>query len=231
MYYFAMNNLQNFITSPMKNNYNPFFTPVNFGYNYNISVPLFNFSFPKMNFDFNNFNKSSEKTLKNEPAKSTDKNLDKAFLEKTKEVSKKVGCNYKDLLALMNAESGLNSKAVNKKTKATGLIQFMPKTATSLGTSTEELSKMSPHEQLNYVEKYLINAKKMTKLNNKNLSAEDLYTLVFLPNKVHQEVLCKDSSKTYQYNKGLDLNSDGVITKTEVGMKLAKKSVNESIFA
>ncbi len=35
----------------------------------------------------------------------------------------------------MMAESGLNPKVVNRTTGATGLIQFIPKTALGLGTT------------------------------------------------------------------------------------------------
>ena len=46
----------------------------------------------------------------NSPIKDTGK-LDKHFLKKTKKIAKKLNCDYQDLLALMNSESGLNPKA------------------------------------------------------------------------------------------------------------------------
>src|SRR4051812_1834879 len=39
---------------------------------------------------------------------------------------------------------------------ATGLIQFMPSTARSLGTSTDAMAKMTDVAQLDYVAKYLL---------------------------------------------------------------------------
>jgi hypothetical protein len=57
--------------------------------------------------------------------------------------------------AVMGPESGGRADARNDKSGATGLIQFLPSIAKGLGTSTEELSKMSASEQLPYVVKYL----------------------------------------------------------------------------
>ena len=42
------------------------------------------------------------------------------------------------------------------KYRATGLIQFMPKTAKNFGTSTQELFKMDNVKQLDYVHKYCL---------------------------------------------------------------------------
>jgi hypothetical protein len=41
-------------------------------------------------------------------------------------------------------------------TRATGLIQFMPDTAKELGTNSEELCRLSQVEQMQWVEKYLV---------------------------------------------------------------------------
>ncbi|MDI9636218.1 hypothetical protein QM565_10540 [Geitlerinema splendidum] len=41
-------------------------------------------------------------------------------------------------------------------TRATGLIQFMPYTAKELGTSPDALCKMSQVEQMQWVERYLV---------------------------------------------------------------------------
>ena len=42
----------------------------------------------------------------------------------------------------------------NKGTKATGLIQFMPKTAIGLGTTIDELAGMTQVQQMDYVYTY-----------------------------------------------------------------------------
>lgn len=172
---------------------------------------------------------------KNKPIKKSKikKELGPEFLAKTKQVAKNLNCNYKDLLALMNSESSLDPKAVNKHTNATGLIQFMPKTAEYIGTSTEALKNMSALEQLDYVEKYLSIMKKSAGFKpNDKLSSADLYALTFLPAYAKQEVLTqKSNGRRYTLNAGLDLDKDGKITKTDLAARMASRRVNESIFA
>jgi hypothetical protein len=56
---------------------------------------------------------------------------------------------------VMGPESGGKPDARNPKSGATGLIQFMPSVAKALGTSTDELAKMTATEQLPFVMKYL----------------------------------------------------------------------------
>ena len=66
---------------------------------------------------------------------------------------------------------------------------------------------------------------------NRQLSAGDLYTLTFLPAYVNKEVLTSQGHKFYNANKGLDVNGDGQITKTDLAQRVARKQVDESIFA
>jgi hypothetical protein len=56
--------------------------------------------------------------------------------------------------AIIGPESGGRANARNKDSGATGLIQFLPSIAEGLGTSTEELAKMSPSEQFPFVMRY-----------------------------------------------------------------------------
>jgi hypothetical protein len=179
------------------------------------------------------------KTETNEnQAKYKEKEIDKTgddygpeFLKRVKEVAKNINCDYKDLLGVMNSESGINSKAQNKNGGATGLIQFMPKTAEMLGTSTEELKAMSPIEQLDYVEKCLLQCKKMAKIpSDQKLSGGQLYALVFLPARANREVLTTSNENYYKANKGLDANKDGKITKTELDERVARFHVSDKSF-
>ena len=55
---------------------------------------------------------------------------------------------------VMGPESGGSPSARNPESGATGLIQMLPSVARGLGTTTEELGKMSATEQLPYVMKY-----------------------------------------------------------------------------
>ena len=157
--------------------------------------------------------------------------LDQAFLNRVKQIAQKINCDYKDLLAVMNAESGLRSDIQNKNGGASGLIQFIPATAKALGTTTNALKNMSALQQLDYVEKFYLNNIKTFGMTGKRLSAGDLYTLTFMPAKINSEVLCQAGSKEYAANKGLDANKDGKITKTELGNRVISKRVDESIFA
>lgn len=96
------------------------------------------------------------------------------FLNKVRSVSNKLGIDPNWLMAVMNSESSLNEKARNPS-GATGLIQFMPKTAIGLGTTTDAIYRMSNVEQLDYVYKYL------SKFVGKMKSYIDVYTAVFFP--------------------------------------------------
>lgn len=85
------------------------------------------------------------------------------------------------LANLMNFETGGTFDPSTKNalgSGATGLIQFMPSTARSLGTTTTALAKMTAKEQMVYVEKYLMQFKK----NSKSYSQPtDVYMAVFYP--------------------------------------------------
>ncbi len=102
---------------------------------------------------------------------------------------------------------------------ATGLIQFMPSTADSLGTTTDELAAMSAVDQLDYVKKYF--EPYTWKLTN----LASVYMAVFYPaalsdlqswdmDKVIFTKLDKDGKETkaYRQNKWMDTGNDGTIT-------------------
>lgn len=157
---------------------------------------------------------------------------DRPFLRKVKLIAKKLNCNYQDLLAVMNAESGLKANAVNPNSGATGLIQFMPSTAKSLGTTTEELKRMNPLEQLDYVEKYLIRSKKAAGFKpNEHLSAGQLYALVFLPGRAKREILTEAGEIFYKANRNVDVNKDGKITEEDLAYRVNKFRVDDSVLA
>lgn len=156
--------------------------------------------------------------------------LDRNFINRVKEISNKLNCDYKDLLAVMNSESGINPQAWNG-TGAVGLIQFtniaLKDINQNYGTSytKQEVGRMSGMEQLDLVEKFLLMVKKRNFPDNKRLSAGDLYALVFAPSIANQEVFYRRGTKAYAQNP-LDLDNDGAITKTDLERHLAKKQVN-----
>lgn len=144
---------------------------------------------------------------------------DPDFNKKLEKIASALGVNSKDLIAIMKMESGVNPAAVNSMSGATGLIQFMPKTAANLGTSTDALKNMSAVEQLDYVYKYF----KMVGV-KPGMELGDLYMAVFMPKYVGADdntVLGQNgaagfSGKVYAQNKGLDKNKDGTITVADV---------------
>lgn len=172
----------------------------------------------------------------NSPIKDTGK-LDKHFLKKTKKIAKKLNCDYQDLLALMNSESGLNPKATCGS--YVGLIQFGDAAITELrtkcgckGLTKEKILNMSRIEQLDLVEKLLMYNKKWKFTPNAKLSAGDLYAMILAPGRADREVLYSRGESGYnKTNAKMDYNNDGKITKSEMSRRIREKSVNESIFA
>jgi hypothetical protein len=100
---------------------------------------------------------------------------DVAFRARVGEVADNLGVDSSALIKIMNKESGLKPHAQNPRTKATGLIQFMPKTAERLGTTVDELKDMSALEQMDYVEQYF------RPYRGKVHNYEDLYLVTFFP--------------------------------------------------
>ena len=157
--------------------------------------------------------------------------LNAEFLNEVKSLAKDLNCDYKDILAVMHAESGLNSAAVNKKSGASGLIQFMPKTAKGLGTSVEAIRNMSATEQMVYVREYMTKAKKNAGFSESDkLTAGQVYSLVFMPARAKREVLTTSDELAYQWNAPTDLNGDGKITRTEMDIRAQRHRVDESVF-
>lgn len=155
---------------------------------------------------------------------------DKAFLEGLHKLAEKWELDPAHLLALMASESSLFADAQEETSKATGLIQILPETAKDLGTSVEDLLKMSRSEQLLYVDKYF----QLWKL-PKGATKAELYQSVLAPSYLHlgpDEWLYKEGSSGYRGNKELDLNDDGYITPRELGTRIDTKmeeyGINES---
>ena len=144
------------------------------------------------------------------------------FENKVKTIANYLGIKPNWLMIVMNFESGLNSKAVNATSGATGLIQFMPATAQGLGTTTEELKNMTNVRQLDFVYSYL------SRYAGKIHSLTDLYLCIFYPNAVGKEntyilgkringVLDQDNANLIaRQNRIFDTNNDGFVTKGEV---------------
>ena len=139
------------------------------------------------------------------------------FMTEIGKVASNLGIDASNLIAIMKSESSLNPQAVNPVTGASGLIQFMPNTAKSLGTTVEEIRKMTAIQQLPYVEKYFKSVRVQP-----GSSAGRLYAYVFLPGRANREVLTQAGENYYESNKGLDVDRDGKITIADLDARLAK---------
>lgn len=142
--------------------------------------------------------------------------FDKAdFLAKVESVSARLGINPDWLMGVMYKESRLNPGAVNGTTGASGLIQFMPDTATALGTSVAALRTMTGSGQLLYIEKYY--RPYMGRLR----SFPDLYLATFFPAALGKsdDYIMQTSRLSANLiagqNPAVDLNKDKQITVAE----------------
>lgn len=163
--------------------------------------------------------------------KKYDKDLSADFISKAKLVAKNVGCNYDDLLSIMNSESGLNPQAQNGSSGAVGLIQFTGVAIQSmnkrygLNLTKDKIKNMTAVEQLDLVEKYINMAKGSVFSAGAKLSGADLYSLIFLPGRAARDTLTQRGEAYYSANKGLDINNDGKITKSDLTQRVNSKKI------
>ena len=125
------------------------------------------------------------------------------FLKKLVQVARELGVSAKALFGIINHESRFRHHKQNPKTHAIGLIQFVPKTARQLGTSTEQLAKMSATEQLDYVYRYYKNAGVKP-----GMDIGDMYMYTFIPGYVRQPENTVLGKKDGGRLPGTDLSMD-----------------------
>ena len=127
------------------------------------------------------------------------------------------------LMSCIAFESGetFSPKILNQGgSGAVGLIQFMPKTAETLGVSSTILASMTPEQQLEYVRKYF--APYASKIN----TLEDMYMAILWPaaiGKPNDYPLFTDGTAAYRANSPLDKDTDGKVTKLEASSFVAQK--------
>lgn len=174
---------------------------------------------------------SSSSVVQNNSAVNTKKlgrDLGPEFINKVKEIAKNINCDWQDLLGVMQAESGINPQQWNPGRTAVGLIQFTDLSVTELNQkcglnlTKEKISQMSAIEQLDLVEKYLKIAKSYTFSPSAKLSSADLYAVVFLPGRANRDVLTR-RGEGYYHSNPIDENRDGVISKADLAIRVAKK--------
>lgn len=154
--------------------------------------------------------------------------LTKPFLDAVVDMSARLGVNPSYITTIMALETGrrFTSDVTNAAgSGATGLIQFMPSTAKGLGTTTELLAKMTPIEQLVYVEKYF---KPYTGAMDRLV---DCYLAVLYPDAMGgalDDVIWSKSSATsflrkcYTQNIGFDKAKKGFITVRDVANSIQR---------
>jgi hypothetical protein len=141
--------------------------------------------------------------------------------EKTRKIAEKHNLDVEDLYKVIYKESRGNPQAQNSITNATGLIQFMPKTAERFNTSVEALLSMSVLEQLDYVDNYIGYWSKIKPID----SYLDLYLCIFYPAAIGKDLsyVISNGGHVYKANKGIDRsgNNDGVLTLCDINTWLS----------
>jgi spore coat assembly protein SafA len=152
-------------------------------------------------------------------------NVTPQFISEVEAMAGRLGTRPEFIMATMSFETGgtFSPSVKNPTSSATGLIQFLDSTARGLGTSTSELARMTPVEQLKYVEKYF------QPFTGKLGTLEAVYTSVLSgsPKPDPNTTLFSAGSNAYNSNRGLDLNGDGRITAGEATSKVRARISGE----
>lgn len=150
------------------------------------------------------------------------KGVSKEKLKSIAAVAERIGVDPNHLAAVISFEtSGTFNPAIkNKDSSATGLIQFMEKTAKGLGTTTADLRRMSFDEQMLYVEKYF---KQRGFKKGKAQTLGDVYGAV-------TGYGYKRGTEAYERNKVWDSNKDGYVAKGEMVQNAAFRAHQRDYF-
>ena len=142
--------------------------------------------------------------------------FEKCFLSALEKMCCELDMDAMGLISIIDFETaGTFSPSIKNPTgSATGLIQFVEKTARGLGTSTRELAQMSQVEQLEYVKKYFSLFSNRADYSN----PRDIALAIFYPKALGKGsgyVIAKTGSRAYSQNAKLDRNHDGKIVAAE----------------
>jgi hypothetical protein len=138
--------------------------------------------------------------------------IDQDFAASIESLGNDLGVDPMYLANVMYSESQLDPSKKNKAgSKATGLIQFMPTTASNLGTTTDELSRMTPVEQMEYVRRYFsadnLGARRLRDLRN-DPSQHNVNMAVFLPSMIGKPVDTQIPQKYWRQNGSIRTPDD-----------------------
>lgn len=144
-----------------------------------------------------------------------------AFKEEVIILCAALECDPSHLMAAMAFETGetFSPSKRNPVSGATGLIQFMPRTAKALGTSTAALAAMTALDQLVFVGQYF------RPFSGRMRTLSDVYMAILWPRAVGKPdatILFEAPSTNFEQNKGLDVNRDGAVTKGEAASKVQR---------
>lgn len=151
---------------------------------------------------------------------------DTEFLNAVDNTANMLGVTSDQLLAVMDFETIGSFDPAEKSgtSSATGLIQFIESTAGDLGTTTEELAKMTRTEQMVYVNRYL------SRFQGRIKNTGDIYMAVHWPRAVGKNdsyVMYRRGSDNYSANQSLDTNNDGTVTRGEALQRLRDVTANK----
>ena len=135
------------------------------------------------------------------------------YIARTPERDKQSPSLRAELAHCIEIESAWVPSIVNPKSGASGLIQFTRETAKKLGTTVEEIRKMSRDEQVPYIQDYFDTVAKTASRQG------DVYLMIFAPAFVghdDSDVIFKVGSKEWEQNPGLREAGDGPITVRKV---------------
>jgi hypothetical protein len=148
-------------------------------------------------------------------------NLTLSDTKRIKKSADKFGLKPEWISNLVNFETGGTfSPAITNSIGATGLIQFLPSTATSLGTTTDALRKMTFQQQMDWVDKYLqanfnrLPSSLFNKTTNKittKFTQTDLFMMIFYPVSV--------GNNNYQFPANVVAANGGIRTPLEYAKK------------
>lgn len=110
-------------------------------------------------------------------------------------------------------ESGYNAAAKNKYSTATGIWQWIARTANSLGYTTQSIAVMDFQKQANTILPAYIKANLKAFKNARTFI--DFYLVVFYPVASNKPDYYKFPSSVVRSNPYIDINKDGTITKAE----------------
>lgn len=152
--------------------------------------------------------------------------MSKDFLLSVVWIEEQLGISADKQMTCMKQESNLKATAKNPYSSGRGLIQFMDATVAPWGlTSTKQLPN-DPVKQLSFVYKYF-NAYRLRGFHVSQWTLNDVYMSILWPAAIGKPddymVFVNDLSRlkdAYDVNRGLDVNKDGHVTKTEACARL-----------